>query len=146
MNPENPAARADGSLASGFLGPGDVGAPSRVEAVLGPGACRRVLAARELALNPRPLTDMEAAVLRDAAAPLLADLAATGMPAPDIRYEAREDRDGEAVCGFIQGPGITGEGIWVYLDRSPAEQVAELAEQVQNWAADRLHDAGQRPG
>lgn len=94
--------------------------------------------------HPRPLTDMERAVLRQAAAPLLADLAASGMSLPDIREEAHEYRE-DAVCGWIQGPGRTGEGIWVLLDSSPAERVTQLAEQLQNWAADQLHDAGRPP-
>jgi hypothetical protein len=99
---------------------------------------------RELLVSPRPLTDMERAVLRQAVAPLLADLAASGMSVPDIRDEAHEEREA-AACGWIQGPGRTGAGIWVMLDSSPAEQVTELAEQLQNWAADQLHDAGRRP-
>jgi hypothetical protein len=87
---------------------------------------------------------MEAAVLRQAAEPLLADLAASSLDVPDIRDEAHEEREA-AVCGWIQGPGQTGEGIWVLLDSPPAEQVTQLAEQVQNWAADQLHDAGRPP-
>lgn len=101
--------------------------------------------ARVLLDNPGPLTDMERAVLRQAAAPLLADLAASGMSLPDIRDEAREEREA-AVCGWIQGPGRTGEGIWIPLDSSPAEQVTQLAEQLQNWAADQLHEAGRPRG
>jgi len=95
----------------------------------------------DLDQNPRPLTDPERAVLRRAAAPLLADLAASDMPVPGIREEAHEERE-ESVCGWIQEPGGTGEGIWVLLDTSPAEQVAQLAEQFQDWAADWLHNAG----
>ena len=95
----------------------------------------------ELSDNPRPLTDTERAVLRRAAAPLLADLAASGLPVPDIREEAHEERE-ESVCGWIQGPGRTAQGIWVLLGSSPAEQVTWLAEQLQDWAADWLHDAG----
>jgi hypothetical protein len=94
--------------------------------------------------SPRPLTPVEAAVLRQAAEPLLADLAASGLDVPDIRDEAHQEREA-AVCGWIQGPGRTGEGIWVLLDSPPAEQVTALAEQVQNWAADQLHDAGRPP-
>ena len=95
----------------------------------------------ELSDNPRPLTETERAVLRRAAAPLLADLAASSMPVPDIREEAHEERE-ESVCGWIQEPDGTGQGIGVLLDSSPAEQVTQLAEQLQDWAADRLHDAG----
>jgi hypothetical protein len=95
---------------------------------------------RDLDENPRPLTDTERVVLRRAAAPLLADLAASGLPVPGIREEAHEERE-ESVCGWIQEPDGTGQGIWVLLDRSPAQQVAQLAEQFQDWATDRLHDA-----
>jgi hypothetical protein len=84
---------------------------------------------QELSEHPRPLTDMERSVLREAVAPLLADLAASGMSLPDIREEAREESAEASVCAWIQGPGRTGEGISVLLDSSPAEQVAELAEQ-----------------
>ncbi len=97
---------------------------------------------RELARSPRPLTEAERAVLRQAAAPLLADLAASGLSLPDIREEAHEEREAPSVCGWIQGPGGTGEGIWVLLDSTAADQVAQQAEQFQNWAADQLHDAG----
>lgn len=92
----------------------------------------------------RPLTEEEQAVVRDTATPLLRDMAASGLVLPDIHYEAREDRGSETVCAWIQGPGGTGAGIWI-RGSSPAEQVGELAEQFQNWAADQLHDAGVLP-
>jgi hypothetical protein len=89
--------------------------------------------------NPEPLTEADAAVLRAAIAPLLADLASTGMDLPELRAEAHEDRAG-AICGFLRDPGETGEtggtGVYVMRDASPAEQVAGLAEQVQEWATD----------
>jgi hypothetical protein len=99
----------------------------------------------ELARNPRPLTEAERAVLWRVAAPVLADLAASGMTLPDIREEAHEEREAPSVCGWIQGPGGTGEGICVLLESPAAEQVAQLAEQFQNWAADQLHEAGRAP-
>jgi hypothetical protein len=133
----------------GFLnfGPDDLGAAGRqqMREVLGEDGFARWQRSRELAENPRPLTDAERAALRLAAAPLLADLAASGMPRPDIRDEAHEEREAPSACGWIAGPGRTGEGISVLLDASPAEQIAQLAEQFQNWAADRLHDAGRSP-
>jgi len=100
---------------------------------------------RELLRHPRPLDDIERAVLRQAVTPLLADLAASGMSLPDIREEAHEERAAASVCAWIQGPGRTGVGISVLLDSSPAGRVAQLAEQFQNWAADQLHDAGRSP-
>jgi len=66
------------------------------------------------------------------------------MSLPHIRYEAHEERDLPSVCGWIRGQGGTGESIWVPLDCSAAEQVVELVEQFENWAADQLHDAGLR--
>ena len=113
--------------------------------MLGDAGLARWERSRELGAHPRPLDDAERTVLRRAAAPLLADLAASGMSLPDIREEAHEEREAPSACGWIQGPGGTGEGIWVLLESPPAEQVAQLAEQFQNWAADRLHDAGRPP-
>lgn len=113
--------------------------------VLGDEGFARWRRSSELGASPRPLADIERAVLRRAVAPLLADLTASGMSLPDIREEAHEEREAPSVCGWIQDPGRTGEGISVLLDASPAEQVGQLAEQFQNLAADRLHDAGRPP-
>lgn len=105
----------------------------------------RIQRARELHRQPRPLTDAEREVVRETAAPLLRDLAAGGLVPLEIRYEAHEDRGGEAVCAWIAGPGRTGTGLWIWLAGSAADRVAELAEQFQNWAADQLVDAGRSP-
>ena len=96
-------------------------------------------------LVTRRLLLRERAVLRQAVAPLLADLAASGLSVPDVREQAHEEREAPSVCGWIQGPDGTGEGIWVLLDSPAAEQVVQLAEQFQEWAADQLHDAGRSP-
>jgi hypothetical protein len=95
----------------------------------------------DLGENPRPLTDAERAVLRHAAAPLLADLAASGMPVPDIREEAHNEPGLPSASGWLQEPDGAGQAIGVLLDRSPAQQVAELAEQIQDWATDQQQDA-----
>ena len=97
---------------------------------------------QELSAHPRPLTESERSALRAAAAPLLADLAASGLSLPEIREEAHHEEAEASACAWIQGPGRTGAAISVRLGIPPAAQVAELAEQVQNWAADQLHDAG----
>jgi hypothetical protein len=136
-----------GSNGGGFfnLRGDDPGALAALREMLGAEGFERWQGSEELLEHPRPLTDMERSVLRGAVAPLLADLAASGMSLPDIREEAREERATASVCAWIQGSGATGEGISVLLDRPPAEQVAQLAEQLQNWAADQLHDAGLPP-
>jgi hypothetical protein len=112
--------------------------------MLGEEVYQRMQRTRELLRHPQPLTEPDAAALRAAAAPLLRDLAATGMPVPDIRTEAYEDRPW-SVCGWIAGPGMPGQGVWVTRGGSPADRVRELAEQFQNWASDVLVDAGQPP-
>lgn len=119
--------------------------PAALRAMLGAEAFERMQRMRELHRHPRPLTGQEREVVRQAAAPLLRDLAAGGLAPPHIRDEAHEDRADQAVCAWIQGPGRTGTGIWVSLSAAPAEQVAELAEQFQNWAADELYEAGRSP-
>ena len=65
---------------------------------------------------------------------------------PDGMGSSRSsDPADQAVCAWIQGPDRAGEGIWILLGGSPAEQVADLAEQFQNWAADRLVGTGRSP-
>jgi len=119
--------------------------PAALRAVLGAEAFERMQRSRELHRHPRSLTDQEREVVRQAAAPLLRELAASGLPRPDIRDEAHEDRGDQAACAWIQGPGRAGEGIWILLGSSPAERVTDLAEQFQNLAADQLYDAGRPP-
>jgi len=143
---QNPASarsaiRRLGNNGGGFFTRGD---DEAVRQSLGEEHYQRMRRTMELMRNPRPLTEADAAVLRAAVAPLLRDLAATGMPLPDIRTEAHEDREC-AVCGWIAMPGGFGQGVWVLRDHSHAEQVAELAEQFQNWAADYLVEAGHSP-
>jgi hypothetical protein len=136
-----------GSNGGGFVNVrgDDPGALAAMREMMGAESFARWPRSQELLEHPRPLTDMERSVLREAAAPLLADLAARGMSLPDIREEAREERAEASVCAWIQGPGRAGEGIWVLLESSPEERVAQLAEQFQNWAADQLLDAGLPP-
>ena len=50
---------------------------------------------RALSRNPRPLSARQAAILREAVAPLLRDMAATGQTPPEIRAEAHADRGPE---------------------------------------------------
>ena len=91
----------------------------------------------------RALTPDECQVVRDTTAPLLHDLAVTGMRLPDIREETRVDRSDDHVHAWIQEPdGERGSGISILMLVPPASRVSLLAEQIQNWALDQLHDAG----
>jgi hypothetical protein len=108
-----------------------------LRARLGDEVYERMERSRALHKSPRPLAEDEVAVLRAAVAPLLRDLESTGRALPDIREEAHEDRGGDAVCAWIQEPGSGwGQGISVWLIYPPAEQLCELAEQLQDWAGD----------
>jgi hypothetical protein len=98
----------------------------------------------ELRRSPQPLSEADAAVLRAAVAPLLHDLAVTGMGQPDIIEEARWYRE-YSVCGWISDLGGSGLGISVLRDGSPAEQIRELAGQIQDWATDRQVDPERPP-
>jgi hypothetical protein len=100
---------------------------------------------RDMALSehPRPLTDQEREVVREAAAPVLRDIAASGAIGLDLREEARADRGDEIVYAWMSGAdGVTGVDIWISLGSSIAERVAELAEQLQEWEVEALWAAG----
>jgi hypothetical protein len=94
----------------------------------------------------RALTPDERQVVRETTAPLLHDLAVTGMRLPDLREEARYACPADHVCAWIQEPdGQGASGISILTLVPQAERVSLLAEQIQNWAADQLHDAGRSP-
>jgi hypothetical protein len=102
----------------------------------------RLQRSRELMRHPRPLADSERGVIREALAPVLRDLRATGAIVPEVREEARDDRAGEAVSAWVTSDDGGGMGVWVSLAGSPAERVAQLAEQVQEWEVEQLCWAG----
>jgi hypothetical protein len=118
---------------------------ARLRARVGDEVFGRLQKSRALSRSPRPLTSEERAVLQEALAPLLRDMEATGQALPDIREEAHADRGGDAVCAWIQDPGGAGQGISVCLSYSPAQQLCDLAEQLQAWAGDVQVDPGRRP-
>jgi len=97
---------------------------------------------KELRKHPRRLTPEERWLLRDTVAPVLDDLAATGMMLPDILEEAHEDRGVDAVYGWVLEPDGMGCSIQILKGVSLADQVAMLAEQIQELVADRLDDSG----
>jgi hypothetical protein len=98
-----------------------------------------------LGRSPRPLTEEEAAILWDAVAPLLRDMSATGQARPDIRADAHEDFGNDAVCAWIQETDGSGQGIRVWLNSPPGEQLCSLAEGLQDWAGDIQQDPQRRP-
>jgi hypothetical protein len=121
-----------------------------MDAQSGDGAYRSSLSIRFAGVGreeatPRPPTDAERSVVDAAFAPVLRDLLATEAIVPEVRYEAWQDRGPESVSAFIGPAGGTAgsRGVWVELAASLAEQVARLAEQVQEWEVEELCASGQ---
>jgi hypothetical protein len=83
--------------------------------------------------------------LREAVAPLLRDMEATGQARPDIRGEAHADRGTGIVCAWIQDPGGAGRSISVLPPGQRGDQLCDLAEQLQDWTRGAQADP-QRPG
>lgn len=94
-------------------------------------------------LRNRSLTEEESAQVRAAVAWLLHDIRVTGAITPDIRMDAHEDLGPDVVSAWVQNHGGTnGMGIRVRLSSPPAEQSAEVAEQLQEWEIEELASAG----
>lgn len=106
----------------------------------------RLQRGRELMRHPRPLTDSEHEVIRNAMAPVLGDLEASSAIVPEVLYEAHGDtgRDGrEGVHAWITAGGIGGMGMWTPTEETSfAEQVWWLADQLQEWEVEELSRAG----
>jgi hypothetical protein len=81
--------------------------------------------------------------LSAALAPVCRDLRATCPVPPDIREDPTVPavEEGGAYAMFY-GPDGSGQGVSVMLGDDPAEQVARLADQVQEWAVEALWSAG----
>lgn len=97
----------------------------------------------ELARSPQSLTDTARSQLRASLAPVLRDISATGAIAPEIREEAHEDLGADVVSAWIQGSdGIYGAGIRVDMAAAPADRLADIAQQLQEWELEELATAG----
>lgn len=154
MPPDDPLAGQDRNNGGFFVSrrPGDpVGAERQdrheaaIRTMIGDDAFQAMKRSQALSHSPRPLSDPEKALLREAVAPVLRDLAATGQTLPDIREEAHEDRGRDGVCAWIVKPGNRGQGITAWLNCDEPGQLCFLAEQLQSWKNDELVDARQRP-
>ena len=79
--------------------------------------------------------------LTRALAPALADLRATGGPLPRLQESDWADDDGRAGA-TLWGRDGSGRGVAVTRSRPLAEQVAEVADHVQEWAVEELCGLG----
>ncbi|WP_121191740.1 hypothetical protein [Motilibacter peucedani] len=68
---------------------------------------------------------------------LLRDLSAPGGVVPDVRDVPWQPYPGTASCMLHAADG-SGMGVFIELGRPTAEQVAHLADQVQEWAVEAL--------
>lgn len=96
---------------------------------------------RELYGRPRPFTDAERVVLREVMEPVVRDIVTSGAVLPLIQDEAYPEDD-ETFCVWLWGSDGTGLGVWIYVARLGAEQVARVAEQVQEWEIEELATVG----
>ena len=96
---------------------------------------------RALRGQPRPLTGSERTRLREAMAPVLRDIRASGAIPPIIWEETHDGAGDEFVSVMLWGSDGTGMGVFIPAEPTAAEQVARLAEQVQEWEIEELASA-----
>jgi hypothetical protein len=92
--------------------------------------------------DPRPFTESERVVLRDIMAPVLRDIVTSGAVLPFVQEEAFPDVEDGTFCVFLWGADGTGLGVWIHVAWSGAEQVARVAEEVQEWEIEELAAVG----
>lgn len=80
------------------------------------------------------------AALAEALAPVLRDLEGSGSPAPDVRDDQCSG-DGLVTAMLYSADGF-GQGVSAMLTDSPAERVASVADQVQEWVLEDLWSIG----
>ncbi len=113
----------------------------------GPGdEAGRIQRNRVLGGQPRPLTDRERTRLRETMAPVLRDVQASGAVSPVIWEETQDGVHDEWVSVMLWSADGTGMGVFIPTEPTAADQVARLAEQVQEWEIEELAAAGRPPG
>jgi hypothetical protein len=105
-----------------------------------------LLRSRERRRHPRPLTETERAVIRQATAPVLRDLDVSGAIVPEILYQSPDDdgRDGrDGVSTDITLDGGHRGSVWTPTEQcSSGEQVWWAAHELQEWEVHELWEAG----
>jgi hypothetical protein len=75
--------------------------------------------------------------LTRALATVFLDLDVAGCPVPDVEPSSWQDWP-TAESAMLRAEDGSGQGVWVDTAVSPAEQIAMVAEQVQEWAVEEL--------
>lgn len=115
---------------------------------MGPEAAEAARRSQQLARNPRALTDAERMVLRESVEPILRDLRSSGAIVPEVVEEAHDEAGPDRLAAWIQPPGrgdtrgVGSQGIYIQVDVSAPERVANLADQIQEWEVEELAAAG----
>jgi hypothetical protein len=119
-----------------------------IEREIGPEAAEATRRSRQLARNPRALTDAERTQLRANLGPVLRDMRSSGAIVPDVMEEAHDDLGPDYVYAWIQPPDGAGsqaagsQSIHVQVSLPPPERLAGLADQLQDWEVEELAAAG----
>jgi hypothetical protein len=107
---------------------------------LGPQAAGRARDAYRLRGQGRDLTASERDELHAVLDPVLADIRAAGAILPVIEEHAWADD--EAISVYLWSQDGYYAGVQVLRDQPPAERLAWLADQVQDWEVEELAAAG----
>jgi hypothetical protein len=81
------------------------------------------------------------ASLAEALAPVLRDLEGSGSVVPDVRDEQWSGVDGQATAMLYSADG-SGQGVSAVITEPPAQRIASVADQVQEWAVEELCSIG----
>jgi hypothetical protein len=79
--------------------------------------------------------------LAEALAPVLRDLESSGSVIPEVRENQWSDVEGQATA-MLHSPDGSGQGVSVMAGESPVQQIASVADQVQEWAVEELCSVG----
>jgi hypothetical protein len=79
--------------------------------------------------------------LAEALAPVLRDLETSGSVIPEVRDDQWSGVEGQATA-MLHSPDGSGQGVSVMTGESPVQQIASVADQVQEWTVEELCSAG----
>lgn len=81
------------------------------------------------------------AALAEALAAVLRDLDSSGSVVPDVRDDQWSGVDGQ-VTAMLYSPDGSAQGVSAMLTEPPAQRIASVADQVQEWALEELCSVG----
>jgi hypothetical protein len=79
--------------------------------------------------------------LSDALAPVLRDLRNSGSVRPEVRDQRWDGIEGQATA-YLYSPDGSGQGVFVMTGEPAPQQLASVADQVQEWAVEELCSVG----